>query len=117
MACAGTGFFPGITVNASCPVPVPLADNEISYRVPRTNERRPDPRYTTNMVMANGAEAWYDGLQLEWAKRYSRGVSFTVNYTRSVTKDTTSEATFVGAGDSNALGPDKKKLHQCLLRM
>ena len=31
-----------------------------------------------------------------------------MNYTRSVAKDTTSEATFVGAGDSNQLGPDAK---------
>ena len=38
--CAGTGL-PSIAVNAACPVPVPIADNEISTRVPRTNERRP----------------------------------------------------------------------------
>jgi hypothetical protein len=106
--CAGTGFLPGIGITAACPVPVPIADNEISQRVPRTNERRPDPRYGTNLVISNGAESWYDGLQIEWVKRYSQGVSFTVNYTYSLAEDTTSEATFVGAGDSNQLGPDKK---------
>jgi hypothetical protein len=87
---------------------VPIADNEISQRVPRTNERRPDPRYSTNLIIANGAESWYDGLQIEWAKRLSRGFSFTANYTYSLSEDTTSEATFVGAGDSNQLGPDKR---------
>ena len=108
VACAGTGYFPGVTTNTACPNKVPLADNEISLRVPRTNERRPDPRYTTNLLVGNDAESWYDGLQVEWAKRYAQGVSFSVNYTRSVSKDNTSEATYVGAGDSNQLGPDKR---------
>ena len=31
---------PDIPVNAACPNAVPIADNEISLRVPRTNERR-----------------------------------------------------------------------------
>src|SRR5206468_3735098 len=64
--CAGTGFIPGVNPTAQCPNPVPIADNEISFRVPRTNERRPDPRYTTNLLISNDAQAWYDGLQLEW---------------------------------------------------
>jgi len=108
VACAGTGYFPGINVTTACPNRVPLADNEISARVPRNNERRPDPRFTTNLLISNGAESWYDGLQIEWQKRYAKGISFTVNYTRSRSLDTTSEATYVGAGDSNQLGPDKK---------
>ncbi len=103
--CAGTGL-PGIAVNATCPVAVPIADNEISTRVPRTNERRPDPRYTSNLVVSNDAESWYDGLQIEWAKRLSHGLTFTTSYTRSTATDTTSEATFVGAGDSNQQGPN-----------
>jgi len=105
--CAGTGYY-GIALTTACPVPVPIADNEISQRVTRTNERRPDPRYSTNLVIGNGAESWYDGLQIEWVKRLSRGFSFTANYTYSLSEDTTSEATFVGAGDSNQLGPDKR---------
>jgi outer membrane receptor protein involved in Fe transport len=105
--CAGTGL-PGIAVNAACPVPVPIADNEISLRVPRTNERRPDPRYTTNLVISNDAQTWYDGLQIEWVRRLSAGLSFQTSYTYSVSEDTTSELTFVGAGDSNVLGPDKR---------
>ncbi|MBE3133919.1 MAG: hypothetical protein IMZ55_10610, partial [Acidobacteria bacterium] len=106
--CAGTGYLPGIAVTTTCPTPVPIADNEISLRVPRTNERRPDPRFSTNMIISNGAESWYDGLQIEWAKRFSKGFSFTATYTRSNSEDTTSEATYVGTGDTNALGPDKE---------
>lgn len=105
--CAGTGL-PGIGVTAQCPNLVPIADHEISFRVPRTNERRPDPRYTTNLVVSNQAESWYDGLQVEWTRRFSRGLWFQASYTRSQAEDTTSEATAVGAGDSNQLGPDAK---------
>jgi hypothetical protein len=108
VACAGTGVLPGIAVTTACPNVVPIADDEISLRVPRTNERRPDPRYSTNNVISNDAESWYEGLQVEWVKRFSRGLSFTANYTYSRSTDTTSEATFVGSGDSNSLGPDKK---------
>ena len=70
--CAGTGFF-GIATTAACPNAVPIADNEISSRVPRTNERRPDPLYTTNLLISNDAESWYDGLEIEWDKRLSHG--------------------------------------------
>jgi hypothetical protein len=101
--CAGTGL-PGIATNATCPVAVPIANNEVSLRVPRTNERRPDPRYTTNLVVSNGAWSYYNGLQMEWDKAYSSGLSFKAAYTWSKSIDTTSEATFVGAGDSNQNG-------------
>lgn len=107
VVCAGTGTT-GVPTTTTCPVAVPIADNEISLRVPRTNDRRPDARYNTNTVVSNGAQSWYDGLQVEWIKRFSNGLDFQMNYTRSVTKDTTSEATAVGAGDSNQLGPDTK---------
>lgn len=105
--CAGTGSA-GLATNATCPVAVPIAANEISARVPRTNERRPDARYTTNTVVSNNAQSWYDGVQFEWLKRFSDGLDFQMNYTRSVAKDTTSEATAVGPGDSNQLGPDAR---------
>ena len=106
--CAGTGFLPGLTTNATCPVPVPIANNEISLRAPRTNERRPDPLYTTNTVVSNGSNAWSHGLQLEWIKRTSNGVRFEANYTWSKAIDEGSEATAVGTGDSNILGPDPR---------
>ena len=54
-------------------VAVPIADNEISQRVPRTNERRPDPLYSTNLLISNDAESWYDGVEIEWDKRLSSG--------------------------------------------
>ena len=85
---------------------VPIADNEISLRVPRTNERRPDPRYTSNLIVSNDAKSWYDGIQIEWVKRLGDGLQITTSYTRSRSLDTTSEATFVGAGDSNQQGPN-----------
>ena len=106
--CAGTGVLPGINPTAQCPNTVPIANNEISFRVPRTNERRPDPRYTTNLLISNGAEAWYNGLEIEWIKRLARGLQFQAAYTYSRSLDTTSEATAVGPGDSNQNGPDSK---------
>ena len=101
--CAGTGLT-GIAVNATCLVAVTLNPNEYSFRVPRTNERRARGEFSTNTQVSNAAWSYYHGLQLEWAKRLSQGLNFTMNYTWSKTIDTTSEATFVGAGDSNQNG-------------
>jgi len=106
--CAGTGTLPGIDVTAACPNVVPIADNEISLRVPRSNERRPNPLYTTNLLISNDAESWYDGLEIEWEKRVSHGLQFQAAYTFSKTVDTTSEATFVGTGDTNQNGPNSR---------
>jgi outer membrane receptor protein involved in Fe transport len=105
--CAGTGHIPGQNVNSTCPVPVPIGPDEVSLRVPRTNERRPDPRFTTNSIVSNDASSWYHGLQVQWTKALSQGVWLDASYTWSKAIDDTSEATFVGPGDSNALGPDK----------
>ncbi len=106
--CAGTGTLPGIDVTTACPNVVPIADNEISARVPRNNERRPNPLYTTNLLISNGAESWYNGLEIEWIKRQSKGLQFQAAYTWSKSVDTTSEATFVGPGDTNQNGPNSK---------
>ena len=106
--CAGTGTSAALPVNATCPVAVPIAPNEISQRVPRTNERRPDARYGTNFVISNDAETEYHGLQLEWIKRFSEGLQFQMSYTHSTTRDNVSEATFVGAGDTNSTGPNRE---------
>jgi hypothetical protein len=105
-ACAGTGYY-GIAFTTACPVAVPIADNEISQRVPRTNERRPDPLYGTNTIISNDADSWYHALQAEWAKRLSNGLAFNITYTWSKALDTNSEATAVGTGDSNNNGPNK----------
>jgi hypothetical protein len=106
--CAGTTGTGTLLFTAACPSVVPIAFNEVSLRVPRTNERRPDGRFATNLQVGNGAFSYYNGLQVEWIKRLSRGLNFQAAYTWSHSIDTTSEATFVGAGDSNATGPNTK---------
>lgn len=106
--CAGTLTLPGVLATPECPNAVPIAVNEYSLRRPYTNERRPDPRYTSNLTTSNAAWSYYNGLQVEWAKRLSQNLNFTTNYTWSKTIDTTSEASFVGGGDSNQNGNDAK---------
>ena len=103
IVCAGTGLA-GVAVTAQCPVNVPLGNLEYSFRVPRTNERRPNGAFTTNTAVSNDAWSYYNGLQVEWTKRLSRNLNFFAAYTWSKSIDTTSEATFVGAGDTNQTG-------------
>ncbi|HEX8560414.1 MAG TPA: carboxypeptidase regulatory-like domain-containing protein [Pyrinomonadaceae bacterium] len=103
IVCAGTGL-PGIPASATCPVPVPLGPFEYSRLVPRTNERRPLGLYTTNVQVSNASWSYYNGLQAELTKRLSHDVNFQASYTFSKSIDTTSEATAVGAGDTNQTG-------------
>ncbi len=103
VVCAGTGL-PGIAVSTTCPVAVPLGPLEYSRLVPRTNERRPLGLYTTNVQVSNASWSYYHGLQAEWTKRLSHNVNFQASYTFSKSIDTTSEATAVGAGDTNQTG-------------
>ncbi|MFZ0748622.1 MAG: TonB-dependent receptor, partial [Pyrinomonadaceae bacterium] len=105
--CAGTGLN-GVGVTAQCPVAVPIGAFEYSYRVTRTNERRPNGFYTTNLATSNAAWSYYNGLQVEWTKRLSHDLNFSAAYTWSKSLDTTSEATFVGTGDSNQNGNDAR---------
>ncbi|HSE16192.1 MAG TPA: TonB-dependent receptor [Pyrinomonadaceae bacterium] len=105
--CAGTGLA-GVATTAQCPVAVPLGNLEYSFRVPRTNERRPNPLTSTNLAVSNGSWSYYHGLQMEWTKRLSHNLTFQAAYTFSKAIDTTSEATFVGAGDSNQTGNDAR---------
>lgn len=101
--CAGTGL-PGIPTSATCPVAVTLGPLEYSRLVPRTNERRPNGLFTTNTVVSNGSWSYYHALQAELTKNISHNVNFQAAYTFSKAIDTTSEATFVGAGDTNQTG-------------
>jgi hypothetical protein len=96
--CAGTAGTTAIPFTALCPVVVPIGAFEYSFRVPRTNERRPNGLYGTNLAVANAAWSYYNAMQLEWTKRLSRNLNFQAAYTWSKAIDTTSEATFVGAG-------------------
>lgn len=107
IACAGTGLT-GVAVTAQCPVAVALGPLEYSFRVPRTNERRPNGLYSTNLDVSNAAWSYYHSLQLEWTKRLTRNLDFQAAYTWSKSIDTTSEATFVGTGDSNQNGNDAR---------
>lgn len=104
--CAGTGYIPGVNVNAECPNKVPIAPNEISRRVPRYNERRPDPRYTTNLMVSNENYSNYNAFQLELQKRFTRDFSGQLSYTFGKTLDTGSDATNLGSGDVNITGPN-----------
>ncbi len=114
--CAGTGFVAGVTVNLTCPTPVPIAANEVSLRVTRTNERRPDSRFTDVRHVENFAKTWYHGGQLEWEVGEYRGFGGRMTYTYSKAIDTGSEATFVGQGDVNAFGDNSDKFRRGLSR-
>jgi len=103
--CAGTAGTTAIPFTPQCPVVVPIGALEYSLRVPRTNERRPDGRYSTNLLVSNASWSYYHGLQAEWTKKLSKGLNFQAAYTFSKSIDTTSEATNVGtAGDTNQTG-------------
>ncbi len=80
--CAGTGLS-GVATTAQCPVAVPIGAFEYSYRVTRTNERRPNGLYTTNLATSNAAWSYYHGLQVEWTKRLSHDLNFQAAYTWS----------------------------------
>ncbi len=109
--CAGTGqVINGVKINptAGCPNAVPIANNEISIRVPRTNDRRPNPNGSTNLLVNNGSKAWYNAAQLEWETGMVHGFQGRVTYTFSKAIDEGSEATFVGTGDINIFPPNEK---------
>jgi hypothetical protein len=96
--CAGTGTT-GIPVNATCPTAVPIAANEVSLRVPRTNERRPDARYSDVRVVDNLAASWYHAGQLEWETGEYHGFTGRMTYTYGKALDTGAETTDQGVGD------------------
>jgi hypothetical protein len=107
--CAGTLTVQGIAATTLCPVAVPIGNLEYSLRLPRTNERRPDGRFSTNTFVSNNAWSYYNGLQVDWQKKLSRGLSFQAGYTWGKAIDTTSEATNLGVsassgGDTNITG-------------
>lgn len=106
--CAGTGFVAGINPTATCPTKVPISDNEISIRVPRYNERRPNPNGSTNLLVSNGSKAWYNAAQLEWETGTYHGFMGKMTYTFSKAMDEGSEATFVGTGDINIFPPNER---------
>ena len=113
--CAGTGT-PGVPTNATCPNAVPIEANEISLRVPRTNERRPDSRYTTNLIVDNLADSSYHAGQVEYEMAPVRDFQGRVTYTYSKAIDSGSEATASGAGDINIFPPEYERYKRGLSR-
>ncbi len=75
----------------------------ISIVQPRTDERRPDTRYTNLLIASNAAWSYYNALVVTVSKRFSRGVSFNSYYTFSKTIDAGSEATSSGTDTNSAI--------------
>ena len=100
--CAGTGTVAGVNTNTACPNAVPIAANEVSLRVPRTNERRPDSRYSDVRIVSNLAESWYHAAQLEWETGEYHGFIGRASYTFGKALDTGAETTDQGPGDIGA---------------
>ena len=98
-ACAGTGTVAGVARNAACPNDVPIAANEVSLRVPRTQERRPDQRYSDVRIVDNFAQSWYHAGQLEWELGDYHGFGGRMTYTFGKALDTGAETTDQGVGD------------------
>ncbi len=97
--CAGTT---AANVNATCPVPVPIAPNEVSLRVPHTDDRRPLAQYSDVRVVSNLAESWYHAAQLEWETGEYHGLTGRASYTFGKALDTGAETTDQGPGDVGA---------------
>ena len=100
--CAGTT---SANVNAACPNVVPIAANEVSFRVPRTDLRRPDARYSDVRTVANLAQSWYHAGQLEWETGQYHGLAGRMTYTYGKAIDTGAETTDQGRGDVGAFPP------------
>jgi len=106
--CAGTGqVINGVTIakNATCPNSVPIAPNEVSLRVPHTDDRRPDARYLDVRIISNLASSWYHAGQLEWETGYHNGFSGRATYTFGKALDTGAETTDQGVGDVGIFPP------------
>jgi len=78
----------------------------VSIRVPRTNDRRPDARYNTNLIVSNIADSSYHAGEIEWESGVIQGFQGRVTYTYSKALDVGSEATSSGTGDVNIFAPD-----------
>ena len=72
----------------------------ISISQMRTNERRPDVRYSNLLVAQNSSWSYYNAGTITLSKRFSGGLSFNTFYVFSKTIDTGSEAT--SQSDGNA---------------
>jgi outer membrane receptor protein involved in Fe transport len=65
----------------------------ISQAQPRTNLRRPDPRYANITYITNSSWSYANNLRVELKRRYAKGLHFTAGYTLGKTMDTGSDVT------------------------
>jgi hypothetical protein len=65
----------------------------ISAAQPRTNQRRPDPRYSSVYIISNGSWSYYNALRIRLEKRYSSGLQWQLSYSFSKSIDTGSDVT------------------------
>lgn len=80
----------------------------ISLAQPRTNARRPDGRYAIVLQVSNNEWTYYNAMQAVYTKQLSHGLTLYGSYSWSKNIDTGSEATFVGAGDTNFAISDRQ---------
>jgi len=73
----------------------------ISLSQGRTAARRPNGTYSAFEVVSNAAWSYYNALQVRYTQRAFRGLNLSVGYSWSKNIDTGTEATSVGAGDTN----------------
>lgn len=65
---------------------------------------RPDPRFSTKLLVDNLAESRYHSMQLAGRRRFARGLDFTFAYTLGRSRDTSSRETFGAVPTSLNLG-------------
>ena len=70
-----------------------------------TNERRPDPRFLEISTAANGANAYYDAVQVSLDRRFSRNLAWSVQYTFSKAINS-GDSTFADVGTGRHVSMD-----------
>ncbi len=69
------------------------APGYISLAQPRTNQRRPDTRYTTVYLIGNSSWSYYNAMRVSIAQRAWKGVAANISYSWSKSLDTGSDLT------------------------
>jgi outer membrane receptor protein involved in Fe transport len=69
------------------------APGYISLAQPRTNQRRPDTRYTTVYWIGNNSWSYYNALRVTLKQRTYKGVGWQASYSWSKSEDTGSDIT------------------------
>jgi hypothetical protein len=67
------------------------APGYISAAQPRTNQRRPDTRYSTVYMISNNSWSYYNALRVEVKKRFSQGLQWQTAFAFGKTIDTGSD--------------------------